>query len=139
MNSVSACEIRLKYVLYAAPEKVFAALTDSKLISKWCDGSGMVSDKVNGAFEMFDGWAKGIVKTYLPSKKLSYTWKTSDWSKKAAPSLVTFIFTTHKVGTELILEHTGFPSEEEAEKHSSGWVDHVFEPLNDFLLSEFSV
>ena len=127
--------IKLKYVIYAPPSKVFEALTKSSTISKWSGQSGKVSPEKNGAFELFDGWVKGEVKEFNPAKKLSYTWKPAEWDKKTTPSLVTYVFKEHKAGTEIFLEHSGFPNKEESEKHESGWIDYVFEPLNDYFVS----
>lgn len=127
--------IKLNYVVYSTPDKVFEALTDSKIIARWCEGGGKVSSDVGGIFEFFDGWVKGEVNAYNPGKKLSYTWKPGEWDKKTPPSLVTYLFHKHAAGTEIILEHSDFPSQEEADKHQSGWVDYVFEPLNDYFTS----
>jgi uncharacterized protein YndB with AHSA1/START domain len=125
--------IKLKYVIYASPEKVFEALTKSSVINKWSGGTGKVSDKIDGDVEMFDGWVKGKVILFKPGKKLSYTWKPSEWDKKTLPSLVTYTLSDHKAGTEILLEHTGFPTAEEAQKHKDGWINFVFEPLNDYF------
>ena len=127
--------IKLKYIIYAPPEKVFEALTKSSIINKWSDGNGKVSDKIDGDVEMFDGWVKGKVVQYKPGRKLSYTWKPSEWDKKVPPSLVSYTFSDHQAGTEVTLEHVGFPNEKEAEKHKDGWIDFVFEPLNDYFTS----
>lgn len=127
--------LKTKYIIYASPEKVFDALTNSSVISKWSEGKGKVTPKIDGDFELFDGWVKGKVLEFKPAKKLSYSWKPSDWDIEAAPSVVKYIFNEHQAGTELILEHTGFPSQAEADKHNSGWIDYVLEPLNDYFTS----
>jgi uncharacterized protein YndB with AHSA1/START domain len=73
------------------------------------------------------------VLAYKPAKKLSYSWKPAEWDKKALPSKVVYSFNKHSAGTEIILEHTDLPSAEEASKHKDGWIDYVFEPLNDYF------
>jgi uncharacterized protein YndB with AHSA1/START domain len=125
--------LKLKYVVYASPDKVFEALTEPSIISKWSGSKGKVSEKVGGEFELFDGWVKGEVLIYKPGKKLSYSWKPSEWDKKTPASIVTCSFSEHKAGTEITLEHTNFPSGEEAAKHKDGWIDYIFEPLNDYF------
>lgn len=127
--------LKTKYIVYASPEKVFEALTNSSVISKWSKGNGKVTPKIDGDFELFDGWVKGKVLEFKPAKKLSYSWKPAEWDVKTAPSVVKYVFNEHKAGTEIILEHTGFPSQEETDKHNSGWIDYVFEPLNDYFTS----
>ncbi len=126
--------IKLNYVVYAEPDKVFEALTNSSILKKW-GGNGKVSDKVDGNIEMFDAWVKGKTLIYQPGKKLSYTWKPSEWDKKAEPSVVTYTLQKHKAGTEINLEHIDLPSVEEAAKHKDGWMDYVFEPLNEYFTS----
>ncbi|MEP7168728.1 MAG: SRPBCC domain-containing protein [Bacteroidota bacterium] len=125
--------LKLKYIVYASPEKVFEALTKSSIINKWSDSAGKVSEKTGGEFELFDGWVKGEVFIYKPGKKLSYSWKPAEWDKKTLPSIVTYTFNEHSAGTEIDLEHKDFPSAEEASKHKDGWIDFVFEPLNDYF------
>ncbi len=128
--------ITISYILYAPPAKVFNALTQEGVIGQWCDGGGKVEPKIGGAVELFDGWVKGEVVAFdSKTKKLSYTWKPSEWAKNTEPSLVEFTLKPHEAGTELQVIHSGFPSQEEADKHRSGWTDFVFEPLNDFLIS----
>ena len=92
--------------------------------------------KVDGDVELFDGWVKGKVVVFdSRGKKLAYTWKPSEWSAKTAPSLVEITLKPHQAGTEILIHHSGFPSQTEADNHLNGWTDYVFEPLNDFLIS----
>lgn len=127
--------IKTTYVVYASPEKVFEALTDPGIVAAWGGGLSIVESKQGGRFELFDGWVKGEVKTFIPGKELSYTWKPDDWKPKDNVSLVVYKFKTHPAGTEVILEHTGLPSQEETDKHTNGWLDYVFDPLNDYFTS----
>lgn len=127
--------VKLNYVVYATPLRVFDALTQSIQIEKWSGGKGKVELKPGGDMELFDGWVKGKVLNFKPAKSLSYTWKPNDWDKKAIYSTVEFSFHDHKAGTEIVLEHYDFPNEEEASKHKEGWIDYVFEPLNEMFTS----
>ncbi len=127
--------IELNYVVYATPEKVFDSITKEAEINQWCEGGGKFEPFVKGNFEMFGGWVKGqVLKFNRIKRELEYSWKPSEWSKKAEPSVVEFSFKKHPAGTEVSITHSGFPSQEESEKHRSGWVDHFFEPLNDHLI-----
>ncbi|MEY3342905.1 MAG: hypothetical protein RL090_589 [Bacteroidota bacterium] len=127
-----AFPISLQYVLYADPIKVFDTLTVKEIISTWCDGGGKIDSEKDGDMEWFGGWATGKVLEYNRGKGLlSFTWRTTDWDKKAPDSFVRIQLRPHPAGTEILLEHGGFFSKEESDKHASGWTDHVFEPLND--------
>ena len=139
MNNVKAKDgfsIKKSFVVYSTPEKVFEALTDTAIIAAWSGEIGIVENKPGGKFELFDGWAKGEVISYKPGKELSYTWKASEWSKNTQPSIVKYTFKEHAAGTEVFLEHNQLPSAEEADKHTDGWIDFVFEPLNDYFTSQ---
>lgn len=128
--------ITTSYILYAPPAKVFDALTQEGVIGQWCDGGGKVAAEIGGPVELFGDWVKGTVVAFdSRNKKLAYTWKPTEWTAKTEPSLVEFTFMPHEAGTELKVFHSGFPTQEEATKHLSGWTDFVFEPLNDFLIS----
>ena len=139
MSSVKSKEgfsIKTSFIIYAVPEKVFEALTDTGIITAWSGEIGVVENKAGGKLELFDGWVKGEVLSFKPGKELSYTWKASEWSKNTLPSIVKYSLKEHAAGTEIILEHTQLPSAEEAEKHRNGWIDYVFEPLNDYFTSQ---
>ncbi len=121
------------YIVYASPEQVFEALTDPGIIGAWGGGNSVVSPEKGGHFELFDGWVKGEVTHYIPGKELGYTWKPAEWDKRTKASQVNMRFVKHSAGTDIVLEHTGFPSQEEADKHGNGWIDYVFDPLNDYF------
>lgn len=125
--------IKTSFIIYSSPDKVFEALSDTSIIAAWSGEIGIVENKAGGRFELFDGWVKGEVISYHPGKELSYTWKASEWSKNTPVSIVKYTFKEHAAGTEIILEHSQLPSAEEAEKHRNGWLDFVFEPLNDYF------
>jgi uncharacterized protein YndB with AHSA1/START domain len=129
----------LNFVVYAPPEKVFDALTKEGIIGEWCDGGGKVDPKVNGNIEMFGDWVKGtVIKFNRNTKELSYTWKPAEWDKRTQPSIVNFVFAKHPAGTLLKIEHTHFPSREEASNHENGWTDYVLDPLNDYFTEKFN-
>lgn len=121
------------YVIYAQPDEVFEALTDPGIIGAWGGGLSVLEPRIGGHFELFDGWVKGEVTHYQAGKELGYTWKPSEWDKKAKASSVHLKFMPHAAGTDVVLVHTGFPSQEEADKHANGWIDFVFDPLNDYF------
>ena len=117
----------------AKPADVFAALTDSKLISTWGGQKGKVSSKVGGTMEMFDGWVKGSVVKFVPARKLAYTWRPSDWPEFDGESLVEYTFAASGKGTKIVLRHSGFPNESEKKNHRSGWKEFVFDPLKSYF------
>ena len=136
MAVVKTFSIHTHYVMYATPAKVFDALTKEAILNEWCDGGGKVESKVDGEIEMFGGWVKGNVVVFdSKGKKLAYTWKPSEWDKKTPPSMVEYTIKPHAAGAELFVDHSGLPSQTEADNHLRGWTDFVFEPLNDYFAS----
>jgi uncharacterized protein YndB with AHSA1/START domain len=124
---------KTSYIVYAKPEQVFEALTDTGIIAAWGGGLAVVSSTPGEPFEMFDGWVRGEVTAYNPGKELGFTWKPEEWHKNTSASIVHMRLTKHAAGTEIFLEHTNFPNEEEATKHGNGWIDYVFDPINDYF------
>jgi uncharacterized protein YndB with AHSA1/START domain len=134
MASAKGFSTTVTYVIYATPDKVFDALTQEGLIGEWCEGGGTVEPVADGKVRLFGEWVTGNVLKFNKKKgQLSYTWKPSEWEKKTPPSVVDFTFNQHPAGTEVVVEHTHFPTQSEAEKHAAGWIDYVFEPLNDYF------
>ena len=127
--------IKTTYVVYAPPDKVFEALTNPEIIAAWSGGLSVVELKKGGKFELFDGWTKGEMLSFKKGKELSYSWKPNEWNKKTRASVVHYQFREHPAGTEIIMEHTGIPNQEEKDKHANGWVDYVFDPLNEYFTS----
>lgn len=126
-------EITLRYIVYGSPHQVFRALTEESEIKKWSKAQGKVSQEAGGVFEWFDGWVKGEVLEIKEPSLLIFTWKPSEWDKKTPFSQVKIEITRHQAGSLVMLTHSGFPDEKEVEKHESGWMDYVFEPLNEYF------
>ncbi len=126
-------DLKLEFILSGKPIRVMELLTDPALIRKWSGGAAIVENKVGGKFEMFDGWVTGtVLKT--GANELAYTWRTTDWADDVRPTEVHYILKEDEAGTKVILQHTGFPNEEEMKSHKSGWTDFFFDPMEDFML-----
>ena len=57
MSSVKTKEgfsIKTSFIIYATPEKVFEALTDTGIIAAWSGEIGVVGNKPGEKFELFD-------------------------------------------------------------------------------------
>jgi len=119
-----------------SPEAVFTALTNARQIAAWSGQSGKVQPTIGGKIDLFDGWVKGIVLAYESGKRLSFTWKPSEWAKENQASIVTFLFKQTKTGTKLTLKHSGFPNDSELQSHKEGWTEFVFDPLKMYLTSK---
>ena len=131
---MTSYSIEMTFHVNATPDEVFELLTDQEKVALWGGGKSILEPKVGGKFEMFDGWVHGKVLDYNPGKSLSYTWRPEDFKQDWADSVVSYHLSASKGGTEVKLEHHKLPTQKEAMNHESGWEDHVFGPINEFLL-----
>jgi uncharacterized protein YndB with AHSA1/START domain len=118
--------------LFAPPDEVMELLTNPEFIEEWSGAKAVFEKRTGGKFEMFDGWAKGEI-LELGETELSYSWLTGDWEEGTAASIVKYKLEPVEHGTEVYVEHTGLPSEEEAEAHKKGWKTYFFDPIGEYL------
>ncbi len=97
------------------PEKVWRALTESRLIAQWLlnnDFEPKVGRKFQFRSDPVPNW-NGIIDAEVlaiePLKRLSYT-----WASMGLESIVLFTLTPTGGGTQLRLEHSGFPQDNDA-------------------------
>src|SRR6187551_3628809 len=115
-----AHDISFSTFLFAPPDEVMELLTNPEFIEEWSGTKAVFEKRTGGKMEMFNGWAKGEV-LQVGDAELSYSWKTNDWQEGNQASIVKYRLEPVEHGTEVYVEHTGFPSEEEAESHKTGW------------------
>jgi uncharacterized protein YndB with AHSA1/START domain len=128
-------DIELTFHLDVSPEEAFLLLTNPEHMADWGAGEGIVEPRKNGAFAMFDGWVSGKVLVFEPGKTLAYTWRPNTWTEGMKDSVVNYTFEKAGQGTDIRLTHTGFPSNSERDSHETGWTDHVFGPITEYLES----
>lgn len=128
--------LELRRVLSHAPEKVYAAFTETDRVMRWFGPRGyetidaQVDLRVEGAYRFTMRKADGgdpfaVLGTYkkiVPGKRISFTWRWQN-SKPGEEfdSLVTVDFLDAAEGTELVLRHEMFPGAEVRDKHAQGW------------------
>lgn len=135
-------EVRLVRQIKAPPGRVWAALTDPKLmIQWWCPDAGTTltatADLYPGGrfsivFRMLDGQEHnptGVYREVLPEQKLVFTW---EWpGSPERESLVTVQLQAVPGGTQLTLVHAQLP-EAAAQSHAAGWAG-LLDQLQHFL------
>lgn len=113
----------------APKEKVWEALVDPKIISKWGAGPAKMSEKEGFEFSLWGGDIHGKNIEVKKGEKLVQEWYGGDWPK---PSIATFRL-THKAGcTTLYFDQTGVPDNEN-EEIDKGWDDYYLGEIKKLL------
>lgn len=133
-------EVNLK----AAPERVYAALTDAKqfqriVLLSAAVKTGMVKDPqpaqinavVGGEFAIFGGYITGRQIELVPNVRIVQAWRTGMWDP-GTYSIAKFALASQGIGTLLTFDHTGFPKGE-ADHLAQGWKSNYWEPLEKLL------
>lgn len=84
-------EIKKTIIINTSPDKVFKAITEPKELTQWFQDEVILEPKVNGKVrftilrELHPEWKldsdyinDGIIKQFIPNRKLAYTWKFDD-------------------------------------------------------------
>ena len=117
------------YLIEAKPEKVWAALTESKLIDAWGGGPAKMSAEPGKRFALWGGDIFGANTEIRPKYKLVQDWYAYDWTQ---PSKVTFFLKAVQGGTNIDLKHEDVP-DKEAAKIAQGWDEHYFGAIKKYL------
>jgi len=149
MNEKTAekTSLEIKRFIKAAPDRVYAAWTDSAQLKGWWGPEGVITRsltadvRVGGKYrwdltspEGEEMSAFGEYRELIPGKKIVLTWKWDDdeaWEDRT--SLVTVEFSDRDGGTELLFKHAQLPSEESRDRHNEGW-NSLLDRLEEFLL-----
>ncbi|HXY32554.1 MAG TPA: SRPBCC domain-containing protein [Gemmatimonadaceae bacterium] len=127
----STHRLQVRRTFSAPPERLFRAWTTAAELKKWHAPRDLgvslaeVDLKVGGRYRIHmrqpDGAehrVSGIYRVIDPPRKLAYTWQ---WDGDAEETLVTLEFLPKGTGTELVLTHEGFATDEKRTSHEHGW------------------
>jgi uncharacterized protein YndB with AHSA1/START domain len=108
-------DIEQSFYLEAPPSKVFAALTDSKVLSRWFAVKAKIDQGEGGWFSltMKNGFVwEGKLSGCRVNKSVSYPW---------VEGTASFGLAGKGRGTMLRLNHTGFETADALVQSSAGW------------------
>lgn len=117
------------YVVHAAPELVYKALTREATIHLWTGSQVMMQEEVGSEFSLFDDSIVGKNLAFEPDKKIVQEWYFGELPE---PSIVTIKLHEHKKGTSIEVVHTNIP-EEDYENMRHGWDEIYMGSLQDFF------
>jgi uncharacterized protein YndB with AHSA1/START domain len=131
-------KLTLRQQVKASPERVFDALLDPTLVSRWMGPRTMVTlcevitleprlggryrikmvkcpDAPHGPGTLF---VTGVYQEIDRPRRLVYSWM---WEDQPHESRVTYDLKPHAGGTEVTLTHEGFATAESMQGHNRGW------------------
>jgi uncharacterized protein YndB with AHSA1/START domain len=144
--SHTADAIHQEIVFQAAPERVYAALTDAKQFDKIIDLTGIrqagalppeankptqITAAAGGEFTLFGGYITGRQIELVPNVRVVQAWRAANWDP-GVYSIVKFELVKQGAATKIVFDHTGFPKGA-GKGLAAGWHKHYWEPLTKFL------
>jgi activator of HSP90 ATPase len=114
-----------------APQRVYDVLLDSKQFAAFSGLPAEIDPKAGGSFSMFGGMIVGRNIELIPNARIVQAWRPTHWDP-GVYSVAKFELKAAGNGTQVILDHTGFP-EGDFDSLSSGWKLHYWERMAKFL------
>ncbi|HMG14127.1 MAG TPA: SRPBCC domain-containing protein [Saprospiraceae bacterium] len=120
--------------LSGTPEEVYQLLMDPEKYSSFTGSEVIISDKIKGEFNLFDGYITGYNIELIVGKKIVQAWHFEEdgWPKEHY-SICTFIFEPDGNKTKLNFLQTDVP-EHKIQALSKGWYEYYWEPMEEYLL-----
>ena len=116
------------YIIPAAPEEVYLALTNDATIQLWSGDKAEMKAEAGTEFSLWDGSIVGKNLEFETSKKIVQQWYFGDQSEE---SIVTIKLHPHDQGTSLEIRHTNIP-DEDYEDITDGWNNIYIASLQEF-------
>lgn len=120
------------FIVPAAPEEVYAALTNPNTIQLWTGDPAEMSTEPGSEFSLFEGNIVGKNLEFEEGKLLVQEWYFGEQELK---SIVTIKLHSHKYGTSAELRHLNIP-DEAYDDIVEGWNDSYFGALIEFYEDE---
>jgi uncharacterized protein YndB with AHSA1/START domain len=132
-------EIRKTIVIDASPEVVFKAITEPHELTQWFPDHAVLEPKIGGRVRFsfykekseaeherkMDYLQEGIVKEFIPNRKVSYTWQLKGIPEFPETTVVWELEEIEANKTRVELTHSGFTGKEEGKlsftEHEKGW------------------
>ena len=124
--------IHQEAIIEAAPEQVYAVLTDGERFSAATGMPAQLSDTEGSSFAIFGGRVEGRQVELVPSERVVQAWRFGDehpdtWAP-GVYSIVRFALTPEGESTRLVIDHDAIPGE--WEQHIEGGYPTFYqEPL----------
>jgi activator of HSP90 ATPase len=115
----------------AAPERVYAALTDASQFAAFTNAPAEIDASPGGAISLFGGQIEGRNVELVDGELVVQQWRVAGWDP-GLNSTVRFALSANGAGTALAFDHTEFPPEARDEL-DGGWTAMYWEPMKAFF------
>jgi activator of HSP90 ATPase len=116
------------FIVKAAPQDVYAALTNPEIIFLWTGEKAIMSTTTGSEFEWLGGDICGTNIEFEQDKKIVQEW----YFGEGETSVVTIKTHTNKKGTDLEINQTNIP-DEAFENISEGWEESIVAAIKELL------
>lgn len=125
--------LRQTVTLDASPETLYDLFMNAKKHSKLTGSDVKMSTKINGKFDVFDGYCHGYNIELEKGKKIVQAWHFAEegWPEDHF-SICTFSFEKAGNKTRLTFTQSGIP-EHKAEALKNGWKEFYWNPIKHYL------
>ena len=125
--------IRQSITFDASPASVYSLLMDAEKHAAFTGSKVRMSTKLNGKFNVFDGYCHGYNIELEPGKKIVQAWHFAEegWPGDHF-STCTFRFVKAGKQTKLSFTQSGVP-EHKVEALKKGWKEFYWSPMKTFL------
>lgn len=116
------------YIIGAAPEDLYKALTNPATIQLWTGEKAQMSTEPGSEFSLWDDSIVGKNLEFEENRKIVQQWY---FEGQEEASIVTIILHPHKQGTSLELRHSNIP-DEDYDDLVDGWNTSYMGSLDEF-------
>lgn len=121
--------IKKHYLIKAAVEDVFTALTNPLTIEMWTGAPAIMIPEAGTEFSLWDGDITGTNLEIIPNKLLKQQW---DFEGEDGTSVVAITLSSEGKDTRIELLHLDIP-DQAFENIVDGWDRYYFRPLKELL------
>jgi activator of HSP90 ATPase len=115
----------------ASAAKIYSALTDSDVHSRFTGAPAEISSEEGGAFSCYGGRVVGRNLELVTDKRIVQAWRPADWPE-GVYTIARFELQSQGQETKLVFDQDGIP--DDAVSHlEAGWSRMYWEPLRKFL------
>ncbi len=123
--------LKLDTILPASSEEIYNAWLDAEKHGEMTGHKATGQGGIGEPFTAWDNYITGKTLELAPNMKIVQSWRTDDFKKNDADSLVEIYFEQLAEGCKLKLIHSNIP--ENQPDYAEGWRDFYFKPMLEYF------